>query len=41
VALAAQGKIRHAVKTISFEQINENFELLRTGDIVGCAVIKF
>lgn len=41
MALASQGKIRHTVKTISFEQINENIELLRTGDIVGRAVIRF
>lgn len=41
MALAAQGKIRHTVKTISFEQINENIDLLRTGDIVGRAVIRF
>lgn len=41
LALAAQGKIRHTVKTITFEQINENIDLLRTGDIVGRAVIQF
>ena len=41
VSLAAQGKIRHTVKTIGFEQINENLELLRSGDIVGRAVVKF
>jgi propanol-preferring alcohol dehydrogenase len=41
MALASQGKIRHTVKTIGFEQINENLDLLRTGDIVGRAVIKF
>ena len=33
MARAAQGKIHHTVKTGSFEQINENLELLRTGDI--------
>ena len=38
MARAAQGKIHHTVKTGSFEQINENLELLRTGDIVGHAV---
>ena len=41
MARAAQGKIHHTVKTGSFEQINENLELLTTGDIVGHAVIKF
>ena len=38
---SAQGKIRHTVKPITFEQINENLELLRTGEIVGRAVIRF
>ncbi|MET0386655.1 MAG: NAD(P)-dependent alcohol dehydrogenase [Polyangiales bacterium] len=41
LALAAQGKIRHSVKQIRFEDINENLELLRAGDIVGRAVIRF
>ena len=41
MALAAQGKIRHTVKPITFEQINENLELLRTGEIVGRAVVRF
>ncbi len=41
MALAAQGKVRHTIKTITFEQINDNLDLLRTGDIVGRAVIKF
>ena len=41
MALAAQGKIRHTVKTITFDQINENIDLLRTGGIVGRAVMKF
>lgn len=40
VALAAAGKIRHTIKTISFDQINEYLELLRAGDIVGRAVVK-
>ena len=41
MVLAAQGKIRHTVKTITFDQINEYIERLRTGEIVGRAVIKF
>jgi propanol-preferring alcohol dehydrogenase len=41
MALASQGKIRHTVKTITFDQINENLDLLRTGDVVGRAVIKY
>jgi propanol-preferring alcohol dehydrogenase len=40
-ALAEQGKIHHTVKTIRFEQINESIDLLRKGEIVGRAVIKF
>jgi alcohol dehydrogenase, propanol-preferring len=40
-ALAAQGKIRHTIKTIAYEQINEHLELLRSGEIVGRAVVKF
>jgi propanol-preferring alcohol dehydrogenase len=41
ISLAQQGRIRHAVKTIRFEDINENIDLLRTGDIVGRAVVKY
>jgi propanol-preferring alcohol dehydrogenase len=41
MALAAEGKIRHTIKPITFEQLNENIKLLRTGDIVGRAVMKF
>lgn len=41
IALAQQGKIRHSIKTIRFEDINENLDRLRSGDIVGRAVIKF
>ena len=41
VALAAQGKIRHTIKTIAFDQLNEYLDLLRAGDIVGRAVMKF
>lgn len=41
VALAEQGKIRHTVKKIKFEDINENLELLRDGDIIGRAVITY
>jgi hypothetical protein len=29
------------VKTIRFDEINENLDLLRTGDVVGRAVIKY
>lgn len=41
MALAAAGKIRHTVKKIGFKDINENLELLRTGEIVGRAVIMY
>jgi propanol-preferring alcohol dehydrogenase len=41
VALAAQNKLRHTVKTITFDQLNEHIELLRAGYIVGRAVMKF
>ena len=39
IALAQAGKIQHAGKTIRFEDINKNLDLLRTGDIVGRAVV--
>src|SRR5215813_12814849 len=41
VALAQAGKIKHALKRIRFEDINENLELLRDGEIVGRAVVTF
>lgn len=41
MALASQGKIRHTVKSIRLTEVNENLELLRAGDIVGRAVIRF
>jgi alcohol dehydrogenase, propanol-preferring len=39
LALAQQGKIQHSIKSIRFEDINENIELLRSGEIIGPAVI--
>jgi propanol-preferring alcohol dehydrogenase len=41
MALAAENKIRHSIKPFKFNEINENLDLLRTGDIVGRAVMKF
>lgn len=41
VALAQQGKVRHAVKTIRLEDVNENLALLRTGEIIGRAVVTY
>ena len=41
MALAEQGKIKHTVKPIALQDVNENLELLRSGDVVGRAVITF
>ena len=41
LTLAQQGKIQHSVKRIRFEDINENLEMLRRGDIIGRAAIVF
>ena len=41
MALAAEGKIQHTIKTIGFEQINEYLDLLRGNGVVGRAVVKF
>jgi alcohol dehydrogenase, propanol-preferring len=41
IALASENKIRHSIKLFKFDEINENLDLLRTGDIVGRAVMKF
>ena len=41
LALAQQAKIQHSIKRIRFEDINENLEMLRRGDIIGRAVIVF
>jgi propanol-preferring alcohol dehydrogenase len=41
MVLAAEGKIRHTIKPITFDQLNENLELLRTGEIVDRAVMTF
>src|SRR5262249_669034 len=41
MALAAQDKIRHTIKLFKFDQLNEHIELLRAGEIVGRAVMKF
>ena len=41
MALATENKLRHSIKLFKFEEINENLDLLRTGDIVGRAVMKF
>ena len=41
LALAQKGKIEHSIKRVKFEDINENIDLLRAGDIIGRAVIVF
>lgn len=41
MALAAEDRIRHTIKIFGFEQINEHLDLLRAGEIVGRAVMKF
>jgi alcohol dehydrogenase, propanol-preferring len=41
LALAQKGKIQHTIKPIRFQDINENLDLLRAGDIIGRAVIVF
>ena len=41
ITLAQAGKIKHTLKPVRFEDINENLELLRAGDIVGRAVMTF
>jgi len=40
MALAAQDRIRHTIKVIGFDQINQHLDLLRTGEVVGRAVVK-
>lgn len=41
ISLAAQGKIRHSLKVFKFDQVNEYLELMRAGEVVGRAVMKF
>jgi propanol-preferring alcohol dehydrogenase len=41
LALAQQGKIQHSIKKIRFQDVNENLDILRAGEIIGRAVIVF
>lgn len=41
IALAQKGKLQHSIKPVQFDDINENLELLRAGDIIGRAVVVF
>jgi propanol-preferring alcohol dehydrogenase len=41
VALAQAGRIKHVLKHVRLEDVNETLDLLRAGDIVGRAVVTF
>ncbi|MBV8211769.1 MAG: zinc-binding dehydrogenase, partial [Verrucomicrobia bacterium] len=41
MALATDNKIRHVIKPFQFNEINEQLELLRKGEVVGRAVMAF
>ncbi|WP_207231774.1 hypothetical protein [Edaphobacter modestus] len=41
IALAQEGRIKHAIKRIRLQDINENLELMGDGDIVGRAVVVY
>jgi alcohol dehydrogenase, propanol-preferring len=41
IALAQQGKIKHTLKRVRFDDINEALEHLRDGDVIGRAVVTF
>jgi propanol-preferring alcohol dehydrogenase len=41
MALAQGGKIKHSLKRVRFEDINDTLKLLGEGDIVGRAVVTF
>jgi len=41
MALAAEGKIQHTIKTINFDEINKYLDLQRDNKVVGRAVVKF
>ncbi|MGC4053453.1 MAG: NAD(P)-dependent alcohol dehydrogenase [Paludibaculum sp.] len=41
MALAQTGRIKHSIKRIRLEDVNENLELLAHGELVGRAVIVF
>ncbi|MGJ5819559.1 NAD(P)-dependent alcohol dehydrogenase [Paludibaculum fermentans] len=41
MALAQAGRIKHSIKRIRLEDVNENLELLGHGELVGRAVIVF
>ncbi|TDC15543.1 NAD(P)-dependent alcohol dehydrogenase [Streptomyces sp. 8K308] len=41
ITLAEQGKIQHTVHKLRFEDVNDAIERIRTGEIVGRAVIRY
>jgi propanol-preferring alcohol dehydrogenase len=41
VALAQQGKVQHTIHEIAFDDVNDAIDRIRTGEIVGRAVIKY
>jgi propanol-preferring alcohol dehydrogenase len=41
IALAQAGKLKHTVKRIRLEDVNEYVDLLRGGDVIGRAVITY
>ena len=41
IALAQQGKIKHTLKRVRFDDINGALEQLRDGDVIGRAVVTF
>lgn len=41
ITLAQQGNIKHSIKRVRFEDINETLELLGGGEIIGRAVVMF
>jgi propanol-preferring alcohol dehydrogenase len=41
MTLAQAGRIKHSLKRVRFEDINETLKLLGDGDIVGRAVVTF
>ena len=41
LALATQGLIKHTIRTITLDDVNDNLEALARGDVVGRAVLVF
>lgn len=41
LSLASQGLIKHTVKTVSLDELNDNLDALARGDIVGRLVVTF